>query len=59
MAECIIECYHSTNGNVLTELADFMGTSWKKVRITDGDIYCGTGEVLGNNVTHEGSFLQP
>ena len=38
MAECIIECYHSTNGNLLTELADYMGKSWKNVRITDGDI---------------------
>ena len=38
MAECVIECYHSTNGNLLTELADFMGKSWKNVRITDGDI---------------------
>ena len=38
MAETVVECYHSTEGNLLAELADFMGKSWKEVKLSSDDI---------------------
>ena len=38
MAETVVECYHSSDGNLLAELADHMGKTWKDVKISDADI---------------------
>ena len=38
MAETVVECYHSSEGNLLAELADHMGKTWKDVKISDADI---------------------
>ena len=38
MAETVVECYHSSEGNLLAELADHMGKSWKEVKLSDADI---------------------
>ena len=38
MAETVVECYHSSDGNLLAELADYMGKSWKSVKLTSDDI---------------------
>ena len=38
MAETVVECYHSTEGNLLAELADFMGKSWQTVKLSSDDI---------------------
>ena len=38
MAETVVECYNSTEGNLLAELADFMGKSWQTVKLSSDDI---------------------
>ena len=38
MAETVVQCYHSSDGNLLAELADHMGKTWKDVKLSDANI---------------------